>query len=60
MGIFLETAHPAKFPEVVEPLIKRAVETPQRLEDFKKGVKQSVEIKKELEELKKVLYSRLK
>ena len=60
VGIFLETAHPAKFPEVVEPLIKRAVETPQRLEDFKKGVKQSVEIKKELEELKKVLYSRLK
>lgn len=56
VGIFLETAHPAKFPEVVEPLIGRAVDTPQRLLDFKRGVKQSISINANLGELKKVFY----
>jgi threonine synthase len=27
-GIFLATAHPAKFPEVVEPVIGRSIEKP--------------------------------
>lgn len=56
VGIFLETAHPAKFPEVVEPLIGRAVDTPQRILDFKKGVKQSIYINATLDELKKIFY----
>jgi len=30
-GIFLATAHPAKFPEVVEPVIGRAIERPRAL-----------------------------
>jgi threonine synthase len=30
-GIFLATAHPAKFPEVVEPVIGRAIEKPPAL-----------------------------
>jgi threonine synthase len=28
VGVFLATAHPAKFPEVVEPIIGRAIEKP--------------------------------
>lgn len=56
VGLFLETAHPAKFPEVVEPLIKRSVDTPQRLEAFKNGIKRSVEIDKSLDGLKSILY----
>jgi threonine synthase len=31
VGIFLATAHPAKFSEVVEPIISRLIETPPAL-----------------------------
>jgi threonine synthase len=34
VGIFLETAHPAKFLEVVEPLIKTKIILPATLEKF--------------------------
>ncbi len=40
-GIFLETAHPAKFIESVEEVIGKAVEIPRRLADFGKREKQS-------------------
>ena len=30
-GIFLATAHPAKFPEIVEPVIGRSIEKPAAL-----------------------------
>jgi threonine synthase len=33
VGIFLATAHPAKFREVVEPVVGRAIETPGPLAD---------------------------
>ena len=33
VGIFLATAHPAKFREIVEPIIGRAIETPAPLAD---------------------------
>jgi threonine synthase len=33
IGIFLATAHPAKFSEIVEPIIGRRVQTPGRLAD---------------------------
>ena len=33
VGIFLATAHPAKFSEIVEPIIGRAIETPAPLTD---------------------------
>jgi len=33
-GIFLETAHPAKFGEIVEPVIGKPVAIPERLEKF--------------------------
>lgn len=42
-GIFLETAHPAKFKETVE-ITGRTVDIPGRLEAFMKGKKQSIEL----------------
>ncbi len=33
MGIFLATAHPAKFREIVEPVIGRRLQTPAPLAD---------------------------
>jgi threonine synthase len=42
-GIFLETAHPAKFTETVESIIgKGKVQMPERLKEFMKGKKQSL------------------
>lgn len=41
-GVFLETAHPAKFKDTVEANIGCEVEIPGRLADFMKGEKQSV------------------
>ena len=43
-GIFLETAHPAKFRETVEEVIGETVELPERLAAFSKGTKASVPI----------------
>jgi threonine synthase len=54
-GLFIETAHPAKFPEVVEPIIGQKVPVPARLEAFFSGTKQSIEISAGLEHLKSVL-----
>ncbi len=43
-GIFLETAHPAKFPETVEDITgKGNVPMPQKLQNFMKGEKLSIE-----------------
>jgi threonine synthase len=33
IGIFLATAHPAKFSEIVEPILGHAIETPKPLAD---------------------------
>ena len=33
IGIFLATAHPAKFGEIVEPIIRRSIVTPAPLAD---------------------------
>ena len=36
IGIFLETAHALKFPDVVEPLIQRSIPNPNGIEELKK------------------------
>lgn len=54
-GVFLETAHPAKFKDTVEPLIHRNVDIPARLEAFMKGTKQSVELSKDFASFKTYL-----
>lgn len=41
-GLFLETAHPAKFKETIEPVIGAPVSVPPRLAAFMHGRKQSV------------------
>ncbi|MGQ1787218.1 MULTISPECIES: threonine synthase [unclassified Saccharicrinis] len=54
-GIFLETAHPAKFPEVVENVIGRKVEVPERLQAFMAGEPRNIQLKATLNELKDFL-----
>jgi threonine synthase len=57
-GIFLETAHPAKFTETVEEIIgKGNVPMPERLKEFMKGEKKTVEIGTGFEEFRNYLLS---
>ena len=44
VGVFCETAHPAKFKDTVEPIIGTSVEIPSRLQAFMKGEKQKVQM----------------
>ena len=43
-GVFLETAHPAKFLETVESIISESVEIPAKLQEFMKGEKKSLPV----------------
>lgn len=54
-GVFLETAHPAKFKETVEEIIKDEVAIPAKLQEFMKGTKQSVQMSKEFADFKAYL-----
>ena len=54
-GIVLETAHPAKFGEVVEPVIGRKIEIPERLQEFMKRKKVATLIQPKFSELKAFL-----
>lgn len=54
-GIFLETAHPAKFKDTIEAIIQQTVEIPERLQAFMKGKKQSIELGKDFEGFKSFL-----
>lgn len=55
VGIFLETAHPAKFLDIVEGIIDDKVEIPTKLQEFMKGTKQSIEMSKDFESFKAYL-----
>lgn len=57
VGVFLETAHPAKFLDTVEGIIGSHVEIPQKLQEFMKGTKQSLELSKEFIAFKDYLLS---
>ncbi len=54
-GVFLETAHPAKFLETVEGITKTKLEIPAPLKAFMSGTKQSIEMGKSFEEFKAYL-----
>lgn len=54
-GIFLETAHPAKFLETVENIIGKKVEIPEKLQQFMLGKKQSIELPKTFDAFKAYL-----
>ncbi len=54
-GIFLETAHPAKFKDTVEQIIGEPVDVPSKLQAFMQGRKQSVPMTKVFEDFKQYL-----
>jgi threonine synthase len=54
-GVFLETAHPAKFKETVEEIINDEVTIPAKLQEFMKGTKQSVQMSKDFADFKAYL-----
>ena len=54
-GIFLETAHPAKFKDTVEGIIGQPVDIPDRLRAFLQGTKQSVAMPKDFPAFKDYL-----
>ena len=56
-GVFLETAHPAKFTETVEEVLgNRNVPLPAKLAEFMKGEKQIISMEKDFYAFKKYLY----
>ena len=55
IGVFCETAHPAKFKDTVESIISREVPIPDRLAAFMKGTKQSIPLSKEFLDFKSFL-----
>ena len=54
-GIFLETAHPAKFKETIEGITGKEIDIPQALQEFMKGEKKNVQIENCFETLKSYL-----
>lgn len=54
-GVFLETAHPAKFKEKVDAILSTDIEIPTRLADFMKGKKQSLEMTADFSAFKQFL-----
>ena len=54
-GVFLETAHPAKFKDTVEAIIGDAVVIPSELEAFMKGTKQSIPMSRDFADFKAFL-----
>ena len=55
VGVFLETAHPAKFKATVDNILKSDIEIPAKLQAFMKGQKQSVELPKDFASFKEYL-----
>ena len=55
VGIFLETAHPAKFKEKVDAIINEDIAIPERLQAFMRGTKQNIEMSNRFEEFKEFL-----
>jgi len=55
VGIFCETAHPAKFKEKVDQILGTDIEIPERLQAFMKGQKQSVAMSKNFSDFKDYL-----
>ena len=57
-GVFLETAHPAKFCGTVETIVKSEVVIPEKLQAFMRGTKQSVAMTAQFEDFKAYLMRR--
>jgi threonine synthase len=57
-GVFVETAHPAKFSDIIEPLIGQAPEVPLTLSGITSGTKESVMMKPDWPVLEEYLRQR--
>ena len=57
IGVFLETAHPAKFKETVESIIEDEINIPAKLASFMKGTKSTVKLSSAFPAFKKYLMS---
>lgn len=55
VGVFLETAHPAKFKEKVDDILETDIAIPERLQAFMRGKKQSVEMANDFDAFKSFL-----
>jgi threonine synthase len=55
IGVFCETAHPAKFKEKVDAILGIDIDIPARLRAFMEGEKQSVSLSKDFEDFKHYL-----
>jgi len=58
IGIFLETAHPAKFKETVEDIIGAPISIPSKLAAFMKGTKSTVKMSSSFSNFKKYLLTK--
>ncbi|MBR1521984.1 MAG: threonine synthase [Bacteroidaceae bacterium] len=55
VGVFLETAHPAKFKDTVDGILGESIEIPAKLQAFMQGTKQSVPMSKDFAAFKQYL-----
>ena len=55
VGVFLETAHPAKFKDTVDRILNDDIEIPAKLQAFMKGTKQSIPMTKDFADFKQYL-----
>jgi len=58
-GIFLETAHPAKFSDKVQPLIEKQICLPDQLKELKNKEAQKISLGKVYKEFKQLLLERI-
>ena len=54
-GVFLETAHPAKFKDTVDGILGIDIEIPEKLRAFMRGEKKSIELPKDFDNFKAFL-----
>ena len=57
-GLFLETAHPAKFKETIEAIIQQPIAIPERLQHFMEKEKQNIALSNQYDDLKSCLLRR--
>jgi threonine synthase len=57
-GLFLETAHPAKFKDTIEAIIQQPIEVPERLQHFMEKEKQNIALSNQYNDLKSFLLRR--
>ncbi len=57
VGVFLETAHPAKFKETIDGILNADIEIPEKLQAFMKGEKLSIPLSAEFSDFKQFLMS---